>query len=101
MTDGYIVPAVQEGIGPLAVAPASLVMPVLASYLRQFYTACERRLARVAIAMDGGLPGEVSAHTNLLTQMARELLCACASPRVVLRLERVMHFAYIDAILEV
>jgi hypothetical protein len=70
---GQIVQAVQDGIGPLDVAPSQLVMNALASYLHQFYTGCERILERIAMAMDGGLPGGVYAHANLLAQMAREL----------------------------
>jgi predicted nucleotidyltransferase len=63
---------VQEGLGPLE-APSQFVMHALASYLHQFYTGCERIFERIAVSLDGGLPGGAFSHANLLAQMAREL----------------------------
>ena len=70
---GHMVQAVQEGLGPLEEAPSQFAMNALASYLHQFYTGCERILERIAVAVDGALPGGAFSHANLLAQMAREL----------------------------
>jgi predicted nucleotidyltransferase len=67
-----IVYDVQEGLGTLE-APSQFVMHALASYLHQFYTGCERIFERIAVSLDGGLPGGAFSHANLLAQMAREL----------------------------
>jgi predicted nucleotidyltransferase len=67
-----IVHEVQEGLGPLE-DPSQFVMHALASYLHQFYTGCERIFERIAVSLDGGLPGGAFSHANLLAQMAREL----------------------------
>jgi hypothetical protein len=56
-------------------------MQALASYLHQFYTGCERILERLAVTVDGGLPGEAFSHANLLAQMARE--CPGVRPAVL------------------
>jgi hypothetical protein len=68
-----IVHEVQEGLAPLEEVPSQFVMHALASYLHQFYTGCERMLERIAVTVDGGLPGGAFSHANLLAQMAREL----------------------------
>lgn len=62
----------EEGIGPLEAAPSQFAMNALASYLHQSYTGCERVLERIAVVVDGGLPGGAYSHANLLAQMARE-----------------------------
>ena len=67
-----MVQTVQEGMGPLEAAPSQFAMNALASYLHQFYTGCERVLERIAVVVDGGLPGGAYSHANLLAQMARE-----------------------------
>jgi predicted nucleotidyltransferase len=67
-----MVQTVQEGMGPLDVAPSQFAMNALASYLHQFYTGCERVLERIAVVVDGGLPGGAYAHANLLAQMVQE-----------------------------
>ena len=67
-----IVHDVQEGLGPLE-APSQFLMHALASYLHQFYTGCERIFERIAVSLDGGLPGGAFSHANLLAQTAREL----------------------------
>ena len=69
---GSIVQAVQEGLAPSQEPPSQFVMQALASYLHQFYTGCERILERLAVIVDGGLPGGAFSHANLLAQMARE-----------------------------
>jgi predicted nucleotidyltransferase len=68
-----IVQAVQQGLRPLDTIPSQFAMNALASYLHQFYTGCERILERIAVVVDGGLPGGAYSHANLLAQMAREL----------------------------
>jgi predicted nucleotidyltransferase len=68
-----IVNAVQEGVGSLEEPPSQFAMQALASYLHQFYTGCERILERIAVTVDGGLPGGAFSHANLLAQMAQEL----------------------------
>jgi predicted nucleotidyltransferase len=68
-----IVNAVQEGVGSLEEPPPQFAMNALASYLHQFYTGCERILERIAVTVDGGLPGGAFSHANLLAQMAHEL----------------------------
>jgi len=70
---GHIVQAVQEGLGPLEDTPSQFVLNALASYLHRFDTGCERILERIAVTVDGGLPGGAFSHANLLAQMAREL----------------------------
>jgi predicted nucleotidyltransferase len=70
---GYIVQAVQESLGPLEETPSQFALNALASYLHQFYTGCERILERIAVTVDGSLPGGAFSHANLLAQMAREL----------------------------
>jgi len=70
---GHIVQAVQEGLGPPEETPSQFALNALASYLHQFYTGCERILERIAVTVDGGLPGGAFSHANLLAQMAREL----------------------------
>jgi predicted nucleotidyltransferase len=70
---GHIVRAVQEDLGPLEETPSQFALNALASYLHQFYTGCERILERIAVTVDGGLPGGAFSHANLLAQMAREL----------------------------
>ena len=71
---GHIVQAVQEGLGSLEEPPSQFALNALASYVHQFYTGCERILERIAITIDGGLPGGAFSHANLLAQMAHELL---------------------------
>ena len=68
-----IVNAVQEGVSSLEEPPSQFAMNALASYLHQFYTGCERILERIALTVDGGLPGGAFSHANLLAQMAQEL----------------------------
>jgi predicted nucleotidyltransferase len=70
---GQIVQAMQEGMSSLDIAPSQFAMHALASYLHQFYTGCERIFERIALAVDGSLPGGAYSHANLLAQMAREL----------------------------
>src|SRR4029434_9944020 len=70
---GHIVQAVQEGLGPLEETPSQFVLNALASYLHQFYTGCERVLERIAVTVDGSLPGGAFSQAILLAQMAREL----------------------------
>jgi predicted nucleotidyltransferase len=70
---GHLVPAMQEGLGPPEETPSQFTLNALASYLHQFYTGCERILERIAITVDGGLPGGAFSHANLLAQMARGL----------------------------
>jgi hypothetical protein len=67
-----IMQAVQGGLAPNQDPPSQFVMQALASYLHQFYTGCERILERIAVTVDGGLPGGAFSHANLLAQMARE-----------------------------
>ena len=78
---GSIVQAVQEGLDRSEEAPSQFVMQALASYLHQFYTGCERILERLAVTVDGGLPGGAFSHANLLAQMARE--CPGIRPAVL------------------
>jgi hypothetical protein len=54
---GHLVQAVQEGLGSLEKTPSQFVLHALASYLHQFYTGCERILERIAVTVDGVLPG--------------------------------------------
>jgi predicted nucleotidyltransferase len=68
-----IVKAVQEGVSSEEETPSQFAMNALASYLHQFYTGCERILERMAVRVDGGLPGGAFSHANLLAQMAHEL----------------------------
>jgi predicted nucleotidyltransferase/exonuclease VII small subunit len=68
-----IVREVQTGMSSLDDPPSQFAMNALASYLHQFYTGCERILERIAMTVDGGLPGGAFSHANLLAQMAREL----------------------------
>jgi predicted nucleotidyltransferase len=70
---GHIVQAVQEGLGPVEETPSQFALSALASYLQQFYTGCERILERIAVTVDGNLPGGAFSHANLLAHMAREL----------------------------
>jgi len=70
---GHIVQTVQEGLGSLEETPSQFAMQAVASYVHQFYTGCERILERIAVAVDGALPGGAFSHANLLGQMAREL----------------------------
>jgi hypothetical protein len=70
---GHIVPAVEEGLGSAEEPPAQFALNALASYLHQFYTGCERILERIAITVDGSLPGGAFSHANLLAQMDRAL----------------------------
>jgi predicted nucleotidyltransferase len=70
---GQIVQAMQEGMSSLDTVPSQFAMHALASYLHQFYTGCERIFERIALAVDGGLPGGAYSHANLMAQMAREL----------------------------
>lgn len=65
-----IVHDVQEGVGSLEETPSQFAMNALASYLHQFYTGCERILERIAVTIDGSLPGGAFSHANLLAQMA-------------------------------
>jgi predicted nucleotidyltransferase len=74
---GQIVQAMQEGMSALDIVPSQFAMHALASYLHQFYTGCERIFERIALALDGGLPGGAYSHANLLAQMARELPGIC------------------------
>ncbi|MDH3602078.1 MAG: nucleotidyltransferase domain-containing protein, partial [Candidatus Tectomicrobia bacterium] len=69
----HIVNEVQEGMSSLEEPPSQFAMNALASYLHQFYTGCERILERIAVTVDGGLPGGAFSHANLLAQMAQEL----------------------------
>jgi predicted nucleotidyltransferase len=69
----HIVQAVQEGLGPFEKTPSQFALNALASYLHQFYTGCERILERIALTVDGSLPGGAFSHANILAQMAREL----------------------------
>lgn len=66
-----IVNEVQEGAGSLEEPPSQFAMNALASYLHQFYTGCERILERIAVTVDGGLPGGAFSHAHLLAQMAQ------------------------------
>lgn len=68
-----IVQAMQEGMSSLDITPSQFAMQALASYLHQFYTGCERIFERIALTVDGGLPGGAYSHANLLAQMARAL----------------------------
>lgn len=68
-----IVRAVQAGLASQDETPSQFTMQALASYLHQFYTGCERILERIALSVDGGLPGGAYSHANLLAQMAHEL----------------------------
>jgi predicted nucleotidyltransferase len=70
---GHIVQAAQEGLDPLEGTPSQFALNALASYLHQSYTGCERILERIAVTVDGGLPGGTFSHANLLAQMACEL----------------------------
>jgi len=78
---GAIVHAVQEGLDRSGEPPSQFVMQALASYVYQFYTGCERTLERLAVTVDGGLPGGAFSHANLLAQMARE--CPGVRPAVL------------------
>jgi predicted nucleotidyltransferase len=69
---GQLVQAMQEGLDPGEATPSQFAMQALASYVHQFYTGCERILERIAVAVDGGLPGGAFSHANLLAQMAQE-----------------------------
>jgi hypothetical protein len=53
---GYIVQAVQEGLGPLEEPPSQFALNAFASYLHRFYTGCERILERIAVTIDSGPP---------------------------------------------
>jgi hypothetical protein len=70
---GQIVQAMQAGMSSLDIAPSQFTMQALTSYLHQFYMGCERIFERIALTVDGGLPGGAYSHANLLAQMAREL----------------------------
>jgi predicted nucleotidyltransferase len=70
---GQIVQAMQEGMSALDADLSQFAMHALASYLHQFYTGCERIFERIALSVDGGLPGGAYSHANLLAQMARAL----------------------------
>ena len=59
-----IVLEMQDGIGSFEESPSSFELNALASYLHQFYTGCERILERIAITVDGALPG---GHSPLRT----------------------------------
>lgn len=66
---------IEAGLAQLAqraAPPSQFEMNALGSYIHQFYTGCERILERIAIQIDGALPGGVFSHANLLAQMARE-----------------------------
>jgi predicted nucleotidyltransferase len=68
-----VVRDVQEEMRSAASPPSQFAMHALASYLHQFYTGCERMFERVALQVDGGLPGGAFSHANLLAQMAHEI----------------------------
>jgi predicted nucleotidyltransferase len=70
---GHIVQAVQAGLGSVEEAPSQFALHALASYLHQFYTGCERILERIAVTVDGSLPGGAFSHANLLAQMSQAL----------------------------
>jgi predicted nucleotidyltransferase len=63
---------VQDGVSGLDSPPSPFALNAIASYLHQFYTGCERILERLAVQVDGRLPGGAFLHANLLAQMARE-----------------------------
>lgn len=67
-----IVEGTQEGLAHLTMPFSQFEMNALASYVHQFYTGCERMLERIAVHIDGEVPGEAFSHVNLLAQMARE-----------------------------
>jgi predicted nucleotidyltransferase len=67
-----IVQDVQSEVGHLADPPSQFALNALASYLHQFYTGCERIFERLAVHIDGTLPGGAFSHVNLLAQMARD-----------------------------
>lgn len=50
-------------------APDEFGLRALASYLDDFYKGCERICERVAVTLDGGLPGGERWHQRLLGQM--------------------------------
>ena len=50
--------------------PEVFVTPTLASYIYDFYTACERISERVAVTLDGGMPKTQNWHEQLLLQVA-------------------------------
>ena len=50
--------------------PEVFVTPTLASYICDFYTACERISERVAVTLDGGMPKTQNWHEQLLLQVA-------------------------------
>lgn len=50
--------------------PEIALTPALASYMADFYSGCERICERVAVALDGGLPGGENWHEQLLRQLA-------------------------------
>ena len=64
----------QEGRNALDAVLSQFAMHALASYLHQFYTGCERICERIVLTVDGDFSGDAYSHTNLLAQMAQELL---------------------------
>jgi predicted nucleotidyltransferase len=66
-----VIEEAREGMSRVADPPSRFEMNALASYIHQFYTGCERVLERLAVQIDGELPGGVFSHANLLAQMAR------------------------------
>lgn len=67
-----VVEAVREGSSHLDTPPSQFDLNALASYVHQFYTGCERCLERIALRVDGQVPGGAFSHANLLAQMAHE-----------------------------
>lgn len=67
-----VVEAAGEGARRLNTPPSQFDLNALASYVHQFYTGCERCLERIAVQIDGQVPGGAFSHANLLAQMAHE-----------------------------
>ncbi len=77
--------------------PSPFAMHALASYLHQFYTGCERMFERIAVTVDGDLPGGAFSHANLLAQMARErsgIRSAVLTESLWLRLQEYLAFRH-------
>jgi predicted nucleotidyltransferase len=66
-----LVALTQEALETVDDPPSPLILNGLAAYLHQFYTGIESIFRRIALQIDGSVPGGEQSHLNLLNQMAQ------------------------------
>ena len=89
---------IEQILGNLRGVPSKVELRAMASILHDFYCGAERILERVALGMDGGMPGGPEWHTQLLIRMGSEIQGvrpAVLSPRLVSTLKEYLRFRHL------